>query len=195
MKKWIRIFLVCLFLLGGTVFFSYWLLNQFNSALDSLSASNLVIARITPTPSSVKTNTKQTPTPISETILSPAASTEPISFIFPKKDDEVYIGCTYQISFQSSTTINPFEIDLIDAGSRETIDPNSSGLERENEIEPSSQSLNWEVGVVWPGEYYIKASNINGSDLRSGVFTISMMPKDISIGERKKNCKESGGSF
>jgi hypothetical protein len=68
---------------------------------------------------------------------------------------------------------------LLDAGTREAIEPIASGLARENKIEPNSQNLDWKVGEVWPGKYYIKVSNINGVDLESKVFTIRKMPKGI----------------
>ncbi|MEK7681030.1 MAG: hypothetical protein AAB348_03225 [Patescibacteria group bacterium] len=55
--------------------------------------------------------------------------------------------------------------------------------------------MDWKVGEIWPGEYYIKASNINGFVLRSGIFMIKKMPKDISIDEKQKICKESKGLF
>jgi len=84
---------------------------------------------------------------------------------------------------------------LIDAGSRETIEPVISGLAKENEIEPNSQSLAWKVGAIWPGEYYIKISKLDGFVLRSGVFTIKKTPENINIDQREKICKESGGLF
>jgi len=89
------------------------------------------------------------------------------------------------------------EIALFDDGTNKSIGPSTSGLARENKIESNSQSLDWKVGVVWPGKYYIKVSNINGVELEnySKTFTIKNMPKGISIGEKEKLCKESDGSF
>ena len=201
--------MACVVLVGGTALFAYYSLNQFNNALDNLSASCFVIANMSSISFSDKTDKEQIPTTttIPEITLVPttpidaaiANDLEP-SFIFPKKNDEVYIGCTYQISFQSSTTTDSLATALIDAGARETIEPIASGLASENKIEPNSQNFNWKVGIVWPGKYYIKASNINNSDLesdvfRSDVFTIRNMPKDISADEREKICKESEGLF
>ena len=121
MKNWIRIFLVCFVLIGGTAFFVFRSLNQFNNALDNLSAlsaSNFATAKIPPIPFSDKTNKAkaQIPTSAPETILFSATSTTPETIpvsttstestdlkmpsIFPTKDSEVYIGCTYQTSFQ-----------------------------------------------------------------------------------------------
>ncbi len=205
MMTWKRIILVIFVLIGSATFFSYWSINQFNQTLDDLSAS---LASI----NSVYLSSKQkvelastspkisgefaTSTPLETAFLTGSTDLK-LSFIFPKKNNEVYIGCTYQLSFQSSTTIRSLETALIDAGTTETVGPIASGLARENKIEPNSQSLDWKVGVVWPGEYYIKISNINGVDLetKSKVFTIRKMPKGTSAGEREKICKESGGSL
>ena len=196
--------MVCFALVGGTAFFVYQSLNQFNNALDNLSASSassFATAKIPPIPFSDKTSKEQIPTSTPEIISSSATSTKSIdlkpSFIFPKKDSEVYIGCTYQFSFQSSTTISSLEIALLDNGTNETIEPSASGIARENKIEPNSQSLDWKVGVVWPGKYYLKVSNINGVELEnySKTFTIRKMPKDISVNEKEKICLASDSSF
>ena len=223
MKNWIRIFLISFVLVGGAAFFVYHSLNQFNNTLDNLSASSFAIANIPPVLFSDKTNKEQIPTSSPETISTTATSTDvsistsatstfvtstdisttatstdlKLSFVFPKKNSKVYIGCAYQLSFQSSTPIHLLEIALIDDGTNETVEPIASGLARENKIEPNSQSLDWKVGVVWPGKYYIKVSNINGVDLKkySKVFTISKMRKGISVNEREKICKESNSSF
>ena len=218
MKNWVRIFLVCFVLVGGTTFFVYHSLNQFNNALDNLSASSFAIANIPPILFSDKTNKEQIPTSSPEIISTTTTSTDiststsatstfvtstgisttatstdlKLSFSFPKKNNKVYIGCAYQLSFQSSTTIRLLETALIDDGTNETVEPIASGLARENKIEPNSQSLDWKVGVVWPGKYYLKVSNINGVELEnySKTFTIRKMPKDISVDEKEKICLE-----
>ena len=193
--------MVCFVLIGSTAFFVFHFLNQFNKALDNLTASTFTIAKIPPVSLSNKTNKAPIPASAPETTPTPATSAEStdlrLSFIFPKENSEVYIGCTYQLSFQSSATIRLLETALIDAGSRDAIEPDASGLAVENKIGPNSQSLDWKVIPIWPGEYYIGVSKINGVDLesRSDVFTIRKMPKDISVGEKGKICKESGGSF
>ena len=213
MKNWIRIFLVCFVLIGGTAFFVYYSLNQFNKAIDNLSAS--IFANTPSVYPSFKQNTGSASTSreisgeltmststgselasISrETSVTLATSTDPklLSFTFPQKDTKVYVGCTYQISWQPSTMISSLEAALIDAGVREAIPPKTSGLAKENIIEKESQNLNWKVGFVWPGAYYIKISKINGVEavFRSKVFEINNMPKGISAAEREKICKES----
>lgn len=203
MKNWIRTILTCFVLVGGTAFFAYYTLSQFNKALDDTSASFFSIAKLSPIPVSAKTNKEQIPTTAPEIIPPPAAAPTTttaaaptdlkLAFIFPKISN-VYIGCAYQLSFQLSTTIRSLETVLVDAGSRDTVEPVVSGLAKEYKIEPDSQSLDWNVGEVFPGEYYIKVSNINGI-IRSKVFTIRKMPKGISADEKEKICKESDGSF
>lgn len=214
MPNWKRITLVVFVLIGGTITFGYWSFEQFDNALDDLSASSVAntltvssfflkdtelastslettfTADMLTASSSLEQDTKlaSTSLEISKTLPTPA-DLEP-SFIFPQKGDEVYIGCTYPISWQSSV--------LVDAGAREVIDPIASGLAKESVIEADSQNLNWKVGVtVWPGEYYIKVLKINDADveIRSKVFTINNMPKGINTAERAKICKKSGGLF
>lgn len=185
---WKRIILVGSVLIGGVTIFSYWFINQFNQALDDLSASSLADTK----PSITAITTTATTTPAADT-----STDSELSFTFPQKNDEVFIGCTYQLSWQFSATINSLEAALVDAGARKLIEPAASGLAKESAIEKDSQNINWKVGVVWPGEYYIKVLNINGvnSEIRGEVFTISSLPEDISADEREKICKKSGGSF
>lgn len=186
--------------------FGYWSQYQFNSALSDLEAT--IIANTLLVSPSLEKDTKLASTSLEMTLaadmLTASSSFEKkteliststdlkLSFTFPKKDDKVYIGCTYPISWQSSTTINLLGTVLVDAGAREPIDPIASGLAKESVIETDSQNLNWKVGFVWPGAYYIKVLKINGADveIRSKVFTINNMPKGINTDEREKICKK-----
>ncbi len=65
MKNWRRVILVCFVLVGGTAFFVYYFLNQFNTALDDLSTSSLIIVD---TALSDKTNKEQVSTSTPETV-------------------------------------------------------------------------------------------------------------------------------
>ncbi len=107
----------------------------------------------------------------------------------------MYIGCTYQISLQSSSTLQVLETVLIYAGTGEAVGPIASGLAKENTIAPDTQDLTWKVGSVWHGEYVISISKVNGVEMKaeSRVFTIRQMPEGLKASERGKMCKESGG--
>jgi hypothetical protein len=215
MKNWVRVAAISSVLIGGTVFFAYQSLNQFNSTLNNLSASYIAIAVAntrslalsdkmnreqisTTTLETISTTTPQDISTSSPIIISTAAtSTEvKLSLVFPPKSNDVYTGCTYQIPLQSSTTIRSLKTALIDAGTRETIGPIASGLAKEDiNIEKGSQNLKWKIGAVWSGTYYIKVSNINGTaaEIQSKVFQINKMSADITTDEQKNICKKSGG--
>jgi len=218
MGSWKRITLISFILIGSVAFFSYWSINQFNQVFDSLNGS---VANILATSSSFKKNTdlasisleipRELATPTDETMpvitsTTTTATTTPVtadstdlemSFTFPQKGDEVYTGCTYSISWQSSTAINSLETALVDAGTGESMGPIASGLAKENTIEKDLQNLKWKVGNIWPGEYYIKALKINGADveIRSKAFAINNIPKGLNTAEREKICKKSGASI
>jgi hypothetical protein len=213
MKSWKRITLVVFVLIGGVTFFSYWSINQFNQVFDNLSASVVNTRSVYPS-FKQKTELASTSPEISgefatstdselastspEMSVIVATSTNPeLSFTFLSKDTKVYIGCTYPISWQSSTTINSLGTILVDAGTREPVGPIASGLAKENAVETDSQNLEWKVGVVWPGSYYIKVSKINGveAEFRSKVFEINKMSENISTSEKENICKGSESSF
>jgi len=192
--------------------FGYWSFNQFDIALDDISApyfANTHLAYTSPKQNTgLASASLETSGELTVSIDSELASTSleisgelaifttdsKLSFTFPQKSGKVYIGCTYPISWQPATLISSLEAALIDAGAKETVEPKTSGLAKENTIEKESQNLNWKVGFsVWPGTYYIKVSKINGveAEFRSKVFKISPMPKGISADEKEKICKES----
>jgi hypothetical protein len=223
MSEWKRIFLICLVLIGSTAVFAYYSLNQFNNALDDLSAS--FTSSILKTPISSEKKTKENiKINVNETEIEPASASlevdstlQPITetaetvdsgsfFIFPKINEKIYSGCTYKISFQDLIqsskveNLDIVEIALIDAGSKKSIEPTESGLMLENKIEPKLKSLNWSVGLVWPGKYYIKLLNIKEEDvglgkIRSNIFSITRMPKNLNIDDKKEICQETGGWF
>jgi len=175
MGSWKRIAVVIFVLIGSVTFFSYWSISQFNQAFDNLGLTSTSL----------------------ETSGEVATSTPELSLTFPKKGTGVYIGCTYPISWQSSTTTSSLEIALVDASSSVSLGPITSGLAREMAIEKDSQNINWKVGFVRPGAYYIKISKINGvdTDTISKVFIINKIPESISASEQKNICEEFGGYF
>ena len=213
--------MVIFVLIGGTISFGYWSINQFNGALDDLSASYFANIRsaysvrgdasngVYPPKDGLASASPEISGELTASTSSELASTSPeisatlapptapkLSFTFPQKDTKVYIGCTYLISWQPTTMISSLEAALIDAGARKAIEPKISGLAKENTIEKESQNLNWKVGFsVWPGAYYIKVSKVNGveAEFRSQVFKISQMPKGIDEEEKINICRESGG--
>ncbi len=207
-----RIALVVLVLIGGTLSFGFWSFRQFEHAFENLSVANF--AGILQTYSSFKFNQRAelistsseifvgfaTSTDLGlastspETPVTIATSTDlQLSFTFPRRGDEVYIGCTYPISWQSSVLIFSLEAVLVDAGTRESMGPIASGLARESTIEKESQNLTWKVGSVWPGAYYIKIMKINDveAEFRSKVFEIHEMPEGIGEDEKINICRES----
>jgi len=210
-----RITLVIFILIGSVSLFGYWSFDQFNQAFDNLSAAYLADAPLTyssirerrvassslETIEELATSTDSELASTSpETSTKAAASTDPtdpveLSFTFPEKDTEVYIGCTYPISWQSSGTVSSLETALVDAGTREPVGPKTSGISKENIIAKDLQKLEWKVGYVWPGAYYIKISKINAeeAEIRSKIFIVNKTPENISADEQKNTCKESGG--
>jgi hypothetical protein len=197
MTNWKRVTFVVFVLVGGITAFGYWSFNQFNNTLSSLETTltaNMLLGF-----SSLEKKTELTSiSPEAEVSTIDSISTNlELSFDFPKKGDGVYISCTYPISWQSSTAINLLETVLVDAGTSESVGPIASGLAKENIIEKDLQNLNWKVGAIWPGAYYIKVLKINDTDteIKSNVFTIDKIPQGANNDERKKICKESGGLF
>src|SRR3990167_3748626 len=140
MKDWKRIVLVVFVLLGATLPFRYWSLNQFDDVFENLSASYIAISPIV---HKLPTTATSTPT-TSEASSTSSSDIDPkFQLIFSPKKNGVYIGCTYEISWLVSTTIKSLETALIDAGTRKPAGPVASSLAKENIIDDDVQSLKW----------------------------------------------------
>src|SRR3989338_6532397 len=187
MKDWKRIVLVVFLLLGATLSFGYWSLNQFDvvfDRFDSLIASPATIIY----PADTQSTASETSTPATSTTPTDQNNVDSkFQLIFSTRKSVVYIGCTYEISWLASTTIKSLETALIDAGTRKPTGPVASGISKENIPDDDSQSLKWKEGVVWPGEYFISISNVNGvaTDERSQKFIINEIPNGSDEEEQK----------
>lgn len=193
MSNWKRISLIIFVLIGGTVAFGYWSINQFNLAFNSLDTSYLASTHEAYSSLKREVNLASTSPQVSE--ISASSTDMEVSFSFPKKGFNIYSGCTYEIPLQSSTTLASLEASLVDRGTKDLIDTTKSGLAKEIKIESDSSNFKWKVGSVWPGEYYIQTSKINGSDIqtKSEIFLINRMPEDIDVPAQKEICNKSNG--
>lgn len=162
------ILIVALILIGATVSFGYWALDEFNLAIAGLDNSYRELSSSVMALTSLQ-NSRQD---------NLATSTSQVSFNYPSTDDDFTTGCLYNISLTSSTTIHSLELTLIDAENDKPIDSKSSGLSATSTIATSTvdkiNKIPWTVGKVTTGEYYLSLSKINGLevDKKSAVFNI-----------------------
>lgn len=204
-----RIILVTFVLIGGATFFGFWSIGQFDQAFDDFSQANAQFAYSSLLRKDVLGKKLASTTPVisgvvatstdlnlvstsSEMTLGVATLTNPqLSFSFLQSDTKVYTECTYSISWDPFIKVDSLEIDLVDATTGILVEANTSGFAKENILEEDSDHLDWKVGGVLPGEYFILISKINGieREVRSKYFMIYNMPEDISTNERKNICK------
>lgn len=192
MARRIYIATIATVLVGATISFGLWSLAQISLAINTFEASyNQLGASRAASLRPASDNATTTGA------MGTATSTSEVGVLFTPEGGTVYIGCTYQIPFQASTTVHSLEIALIDDNTGEKVGPIASGLAAVNELGPNSKSLGWKVGVVWPGSYYLKTSKVNDVyvETRSSTFTISGLPEGTLAGEQENTCKESGGLF
>lgn len=177
MGSWIRIILVAFVLIGGTTLFGFWSLSQFRIALDNLNASYLTLANALSAGVSQRLdNTSASTSPGTLEVV--ATSTDPaFSLVFPQEKDGIYIGCTYRISWQSSTTVESLGMSLVDAATLKPTGSTESGLNATS-TKTGSGGLEWKVGNILPGEYYLEVSELNDQKVaeRSGTFPIRKIP-------------------
>jgi hypothetical protein len=199
MKNGIRIIAIVALLLGGVTSFGYWAMGQFDQAFDTLDSS---LASTQAAYEAFRTQVEKQASATLATTLETASTTPGVaatstppslSFTFPKSNTNVYIGCTYGISWESSVAVSSLEAALIDSGTKMATGSSTSGLAKEHSIKEKVGGLSWKVGPLTPGVYYLKVSKVNSIpvEIRSKVFTISKTPEDLSAEERKGVCEAS----
>jgi hypothetical protein len=195
MEGWKRITLVASILIGSVSFFGYWSISQLNQVFDTLSlnlsAASVAHTRAVSSFLEKKLEVVASTSPAVFNVF--ATSTDPadaVSFAFLQEESGLYSGCTYPISLQASTTIASVEATLVEGGTRDPVEYKVSGLAKENALE-KSQQIQWKVGAVSPGAYYIKISKIDGvaAAIRSNPFTIQSMPEGIDEKEKDSLCR------
>ena len=166
----IRIFLIAAVLIGGTALFGFWALHQFDLVFANISssyASPAATGAVATSSVAVQPNA----------LVLGATSTPKFAFTFPLRGITVYSGCAYTLSWLASTTIKSLDISLVDAGTLKPIGPlHNASTSTTASI---AQGFQWKVRRVWPGNYYLLVSSINGIETkkRSGTFTIGPMPE------------------
>lgn len=105
-------------------------------------------------------------------------------FIYPNKNANLYQNCKYKISLNIGEVLKPNYIGvlLFDAGNEKEVDSKQSGLV--HSLTLIQNQFLWSVGNIWPGEYYLLISTIDGQDvnIKSEKFFINK-----NLGESCKN--------
>jgi hypothetical protein len=198
MGYWKRILIVTCCLVGGAGCFYYWSLGQFNQAFSQLdvayNSSALVVApEIAPIVTDTATSTASTTMAVS---TSPVGIISDIFFTFPVRGKTVYSGCTYDVAWTASSTVNSIDLSLVDAGTQKSLGPVTSGITA-HIADKRITGMQWKVGTVWPGNYYIGISQLNGTEvkMRSPKFIIEAIPDDVDVAQRADYCSQTGGKF
>lgn len=166
-------------LLGGVSYFGYWAFNQNKLALDAYDVSYNQLG------ASLTAHTQLILDRATDKDTSDAVPAPEVSFTFPTEGEELYIGCGYQVTWETATTtstssvaVTSLDIALVDAGTKEVMGPIASGLSGTS-TEEGLAYLDWTIGDVWVGEYYLLVSKVNEQEIskESGVFTIQKIPK------------------
>lgn len=87
------------------------------------------------------------------------------TFNFPNKKSVLYQNCTYKVDLDLGDTLKPnyMGVLLVDAGTQKEIGSKDSGLVYS--LTFKENKFLWSVGNIWPGEYYLMISMIEGNDV------------------------------
>ena len=201
MKHTLRIIFFSIVLMGGALYFGYWAHNRFNQAFTDIdTATTTVVAHSVvahasiptlPTPQATPKPDISTPaqpeTPKPTAVVLPKESTKDFAFTAPTKGMTLYQGCTYTIAW--SPEVSTVAMALVDAGTREHMGPVTSGIPK-TVTGAAKKSIEWKVGSVWPGQYYILTASINDAAkvVKSGTFDIESIPKTMTPEQAKSLC-------
>jgi hypothetical protein len=196
MKKAIYIIIIVVVLIGSALLFRLWALDNFNLALSGLDKENTSVyisKTVIPDIDIVSVEKEITPVLLEE-VLPENETIKDINLIItsPVKDANLYIGCKYSISISSSSIINSIGMSLYDFGTRKVQGPIASGISKDI-TGKDIKSIEWKVGNIWPGKYFISTSTVNGLDLskKSSGFNINKIPQDISKDKIEEFCIKS----
>ncbi len=198
MKNISRITLFIVIFIGGSLAFRYWALDNFNLAFSDFDKVSVASSYIKETSKNeIISGEIVVPVVLNETtkilpVVEKEIKPEDLSFIFPLKGSSLYQGCKYDVILDSSSSINNIDYALVDVGTRTPIGPVSSGLPKNAQMEIAN-AIEWKVGNVWPGAYYILTSNINDKDIkkRSDFFNIKKIPSDVNLKDIEDFCKNN----
>jgi hypothetical protein len=172
-----RIVIITLIFIGGTSIFASWAYYNFNLAFSDID--KLLVTK-TDNKASALSYKFGTTTPAQTPVVattSPKTEALEFEFTFPTKAVDLYEGCKYKIEWTSSQKIDSISISLLDAGTRESMGPNTAGIPK-TITGDDLNSYEWKVGKVWPGEYLLLATELNGQKIneRSYKFIINEIP-------------------
>ncbi len=209
MKNILRIILFMVILIGSALLFRFWALNNFNLAFSDLNNESFPSNFPKTAVSDIETIPiieVMAPEIISEEVYSDNKIIKDeskdinkeelkdinLTFTSPSKDANLYIGCKYQISLSSSAIIKSINLSLYDFGTRQSQGPVSSGISRNNTAD-DIKNIEWKVGGVWPGKYFISTSDVNGQELnkKSSAFNIIKVPENINKTNIEEFCKNN----
>jgi hypothetical protein len=197
MNHWKRIFIVGTVLLGGTLGFGFWAINEFDNAFSKLantatvqtanifsisSSTEILQDNSTSTESAVFSTSTISTTTISDVIISNVvstttnATTSQFTILSPQKGEILYANCGYNIKWNEPNTISSADIWIVNADTIQKIHPTKSNLIINATSSPLT-SYTWWIGDVEPAQYYIFISKINGEDTlyRGEKFVISSL--------------------
>lgn len=195
MNPWKKIFAIAFVLVGGTASFGIWSISQFEKAFSQMEVKSdtqraTAISIVSSAQEVISSSTiaidQGTSTLVSTTTIFNATTSDQVasttvsvfepkdfSLTFPTQGKILYTGCTYDISWASSTRVDTFNLWLVDSDKIEKLRSDKSGLYGASST-PFIGKMIWKVGDIVPGSYYILISKIDGVDVtyRSEKFII-----------------------
>lgn len=211
MKNAKRIILVTILLIGGTLIFGYWSLRQFDLVFNNTTETSITKSIFSifskdkknevkdetneEFPAPIVQDVEESPLVIETNIITNQEESEErelnLTFFSPVKENNFFIGCKYNIIWRSEVASDQLVFSLVDAGMRKKVSTFKSGMP-ENTTITNAKSLEWKVGDVWPGRYYVLISGASDEYLkkRSEVFEIKQIPQGTSPNLIADFCKK-----
>lgn len=199
MKNFLRISLFVVVLVGGAFASKIWATREFTAALRPLDEMFEDTVQTTVSDQAATVIFSQGAQNASSTI--DRVVEDNFSFIFPTKGALLYQGCTYPVSWTASTTIRSIALSLVDAGTRDVVSGQLSGIPEEKKIDMDKnvlKNLPWKVGIrVWPGQYFLELTSLNASSTteKSYRFAVDVIPEGTPQEEIQTLCKNTGGTL
>lgn len=193
MNHWKKILSIAIILVGGTAIFGYWAINEFDKVFSRLVDTNNQVAKagdlVSIVESSVVVSTStdstvSTSTPVEiaiTTLISGYFDPNNFSIITPQKGNTLYVGCNYNVKWNEPNLLSDADLWVVNAETIEKVHPSTSLLSVSSTTEPVS-NIDWKIGNIATGTYYILFSKINDQDFtyRSDKFYVEELGSDMT---------------
>lgn len=180
---------VSFLLIGSAYAFRIWALQEFAAALDQMTGNGTQKSLLASVGIAGQDMGSASTT---LAVSSDSSAPKQLTFMFPSDGDTLYEGCAYPVTWESSTTLTAIGLKIRDAHALQAVSPAVAGLP--TNATTTNSTLQWRVGTVRPGTYYLEITSANGLEYQQRGPSIELA-EPAQDAQLDVLCKKTGGTI